>query len=181
MSRRFDDSDLDDYPRPRRRRPQKKSDSNTVVVIVAIIGVAILLLGGGLVGGLLVLREQGVPRIEVAGNAPASDLDLLAGSWESTFRDAAGRITMHKVKEINGNTETATWYRPDGTVFRVNRVEFRLLTRGQNKVFSYFNGWVLNGPDAGQRFPSGEYVYTLEGDTWTEFDPGGVIVWTRRR
>ena len=40
----------------------------------------------------------------------------------------------------------------------------------------------MDGPGAGQPFPSGEYVYTLEGDTWTEYEPnGGVIVWTRRR
>src|SRR5437016_4739296 len=133
MSRRYDDSDLDDYPRPRRRRrPEKKSDSNTLVVIVSVIGIAILLLGGTLVGGYVLLRER-APRLAVVGNAPASDLELLAGRWESTFLDATGRVTMHKVKEINGTTETATWYRPDGTVFRVNRVEFKLETRGQDK------------------------------------------------
>jgi hypothetical protein len=91
-------------------------------------------------------------------------------------------VTMHKVKEIVGNTETATWYRADGTVFRANRVQFELGTRGMEKVFRYSNGIVLVGPDAGQPFPSGEYVYTLEGDTWSEFEPtGGTIVWTRKK
>jgi hypothetical protein len=87
---------------------------------------------------------------------------------------------MHKVKEITGTTETATWYRPDGTLFRVNRVQFELVQRGPDKVFRYFNGWATDGFGAGQPFPSGEYVYTLEGDTWTEYDPGGPIMWTRR-
>jgi hypothetical protein len=93
-----------------------------------------------------------------------------------------GRVTMHKVKEIVGNTETATWYGPDGRAFRVNRVEFALETRGNAKVFRYFNGWVTDGNGwGGQPFPSGEYTYTLEGDTWNEFDPGGLIIWTRKR
>jgi hypothetical protein len=49
-------------------------------------------------------------------------------------------------------------------------------------VFRYFNGWVLNGPGAGQPFPAGEYVYTLDGDIWMEYGPGGeTIMWTRMR
>ena len=67
-------------------------------------------------------------------------------------------------------------------MFRINRVEFQLDVRNGAKVFRYFNGWATDGTGmGGQPFPSGEYVYTLEGDTWTEFDPGGLIVWTRRR
>jgi hypothetical protein len=127
-------------------------------------------------------RGRLIPTLPSSETSSASDLERLAGRWESTFRDSIGRITMHKVKEINGVTETATWYRPDGTVFRVNRVEFQLETQGQNKVFRYFNGWVVDGPGAGQPFPSGEYFYSVEGDTWMEYGPTGeTIVWTRAR
>ena len=143
--------------------------------------VGFVVLAGTAIGGYYLLRQKALPGLGIA-NGPAGDLDLLAGRWECTFRDPAGRVYMHKIKEINGNSETATWYRADGTVFRVNRVEFQLDTRGDKKVFRYFNGWASDGVGLGQPFPSGEYVYTLEGDTWTEFDrAGGTIVWTRMR
>jgi hypothetical protein len=72
--------------------------------------------------------------------------------------------------------------RPDGTVFRVNKVEIELVVRGQSNVFRYFNGWATDCVGVGQPFPAGEYMYTLNGDTWTEFGPSGeTIVWTRRR
>lgn len=183
MPRRRDDWDDDDDLRPRRRRPpaRRKEGSNTAVILVVVIAGLVLLLAGGGVVGYLLLKKT--PRgLDGAAGTVASDLDRLSGKWECTFRDPAGRVTMHKVKDIVGTTETATWYRPDGSVFRANRVEFELVTRGRDKVFRYFNGRVLVGPDAGNPFPPGEYVYTLEGDTWTEFEPtGGVIVWTRKR
>jgi len=140
-----------------------------------------LLLAGAAVAGYMYLRTKPGSGTGLALGSNATDLERLAGEWECTFRDPTGRVTMHKVKQVRGTTETATWYRPDGTVFRANRVEFQLDVRGGDRVFRYFNGVVLVGPDAGQPFPSGEYVYTLEGDTWKEFDPGGLIVWTRRK
>ena len=173
------DSDFDDHPR-RRRRPKKESNSN-VALIVTLLGLGLLFLVGTAIAGYLIPRAK-PPGVGVDSTVGVSDEVRLAGQWESTVRDATGRVTMRKVKEINGTTETATWYRADGSVFRVNRVNFQPATRGQSKVFRYFNGWVVDGPGAGQPFPSGEYVYTLEGDTWTEFGPGGeVIVWTRKQ
>jgi hypothetical protein len=180
MRRRDDESDLDPAPRRRRRWVKKKSGNGPFLVLVCL-GIGLLVVAGTAVVGYVLLRGKPAANLGLAGDLPKSDLELLAGSWECTFRDPAGNVFMHKVKQIAGTTETATWYRPDGSVFRVNRVEFELAVRGTNKVFRYFNGWVVDGPGAGQPFPSGEYVYTLEGDTWTEYDAGGPIVWTRRR
>jgi hypothetical protein len=175
------DSDLDDDPRPRRRRRPRKESGSNIAIILVLVGLGILFLIGVAIGGYVLLRTK-PDGIGINSTTVASDEVRLAGQWESTFRDATGQITMRKVKEINGTTETATWYRPDGSVFRVNRVSFQVAMRGQSKVFRYFNGWVVDGPGAGQPFPSGEYIYTLEGDTWTEFGLGGdVIVWTRKR
>jgi hypothetical protein len=180
MPRRDYDSDLDRRPR-RRRRPQRRRSDNRGVVIAYSVVFGVLFLGAAGIGVYVLLRAQ-PEGWNVGGGAARTDLERLAGTWETTFRDPAGRVSMHKVKVITGTTETASWYRPDGSAFRVNRVEFALDVRDSKKVFRYFNGWVVDGPGAGQPFPSGEYVYTLEGDTWTEFEPsGGVIVWTRRR
>ena len=175
MPRRDYDSDLDDEPPRRRRRARRKPD-NRLVVILLCLGFGLLFAAMAAVGLYVLLRDK-----PTASTVAASDLERLAGSWECTFRDPAGQVTIRKVKMIAGTTETATWYRADGTVFRINRVEFALDVGGRDKVFRYFNGWVIDGPGAGQPFPSGEYVYSLEGDTWTEYDPGGVIVWTRKK
>jgi hypothetical protein len=180
MPRRDYDSDLDPPPR-RRHRPPKRSESNAVLILVAAGTGLLLLLGGAAVAGYVLLRAKPAGLPGIATGSGGTDLERLAGDWECTFRDPAGRVTMHKVKQVRGTTETATWYRPDGSVFRANRVEFQLDVRGGDKLFRYFNGVVLVGPDAGQPFPSGEYAYTLDGDTWTEFDPGGPIIWTRRK
>lgn len=144
------------------------------MVLYVCLGVGLLFLVGLTVGGFLLLRTKTA--------AVGNDLDRLQGRWECTFRDGAGNITMHKVKEISGSTEKATWHRADGSVFRVNRVEFVLQVRGNSKVFSYFNGSAIDERGFVQPFPSGEYAYTLEGDIWTEFPIGEpVIVWTRVR
>jgi len=173
MPRREFDSDLDEPPRRRQRRPRKEKSSNPTLILVCV-GIGFLFLVVLSVGGYFLLRAK--------SPAVGSDLDRLAGRWECTFRDGTGRITMHKVKEISGTTETATWYRADGSVFRVNRVEFALIVRGNSKVFSYFNGTVIDDRGIVQHFPPGEYVYTLEGDIWAEFPIGEpVIVWTRSK
>jgi hypothetical protein len=171
MPRRDYDSDLEPRPRRRPRGARGGSDSKTVLILVCV-GVGLLFLVGAVAIGVFVLQ----------GSGGKKDLERLQGSWESTFRDPAGNVAMHKVKVIDGNTETATWYDANGNKFRVNQVQFDLRTDGGSKRFRYFNGRVLFGPDAGMPFPSGEYVYTLDGDTWTEYvAPTGTIVWTRRR
>lgn len=181
MPRRDDDfdSDLDDWPQPRRRPAKKKKKDATWIVILACVAVFLVLAVGGAIGGYLWLRGSGPVG---PANPAAGDLERLAGQWQATYRDPAGRVYMYKIKEINGTTEVVKWYRPDGMLFRTNEVEFQLDTRGGAKVFRYFNGWATEANGMRQPFPSGEYGYTLEGDTWTEYDPAGAtIVWTRKR
>src|SRR5262245_9252185 len=121
MPRRDYDSDLDLPPRRRRRR-RKPDSSSTVILLCVGGGLLLLLLVGAAVGAYIVFRAK-PDGSGVATGPGASDLERLAGTWECTFRDPTGRVNMHKVKQITGTTETATWYRPDGSVFRVNRVE----------------------------------------------------------
>src|SRR5215208_5325643 len=143
MPRRNDDSDLDPEPRRRWRQPARQSDDKTVLILVGV-GFALLFAACAAVGAYVLLRDKPA-NLNLAGGPAGSDLERLAGAWECTFRDPAGRVFMHKVKEITDTTETATWYRPDGSVFRVNRVQFELVQRGPEKVFRYFNGWVVDG------------------------------------
>src|SRR5262249_24690631 len=156
--------------------PEKPDNRLIITVLCLGAGLFILAAAGAVV--YVLVRDKGIAPGPAGGGAGGGgDLERLAGAGGGTFRGPRGRGTLRKVKEIVGTTETATWYRPDGTMFRINRVESALAMRGPEKVFRYFNGVVLHGPDAGNVFPSGEYVYMLEGDTWTEYDPGGVIVW----
>src|SRR5262249_15143745 len=120
MPRYDDDSDLDYEPRPRRRRRRRKQNNRLIIILLSL-GAGLFVAGLVGAGIYVLLRDKG--GVWGAG-APAGDLERLAGSWECTFRDPNGRINMRKVKEIVGTTETATWYRPDGSVFRINRVEF---------------------------------------------------------
>lgn len=114
------------------------------------------------------------------GGALKEDLRKLEGKWEHTFKDKDGKALVRKVKEVKGNTEKVTWYLPDGTVHMVNTVDFKLEMRGKDKVFSYFNGKVVEGPAKGQEFQSGSFVYTLDGDTWTEVtETGEKFPWRR--
>jgi len=107
------------------------------------------------------------------------DLRNLQGMWEHTFKDRDGN-PVRKVKDLKANTERVTWYAADGAILLVNTVEFRLGMKGNEKVFTYFNGMVVDGPPKGTPFESGSYSYTLEGDEWTEIMTSGEkFVWKR--
>ena len=125
MPRREYDSDLDHGHGRRRRRVKKSPKSNPVMILVCV-AIGLVFVAGAAVTCYLLLRAKAAPQGLVA-NPGVSDLERLAGQWECTFRDPAGNIVMHKVKEIIGKIETATWFRPNGSVFRINRVEFELV------------------------------------------------------
>ena len=100
------------------------------------------------------------------------DLKKLQGKWEYTF-DAGDLKGLRKVKEIKGNTERVSWYTPDGKLFCVNKVEFKLQKQGDDRVFSWFNGTVTEGEGKGTAFADGSFVYRLEGDRWIESGSDG--------
>jgi len=109
-----------------------------------------------------------------------ADLGKLEGNWEFTFTDKDGNVVGRKVKEIKGNNEKVTWYLPDNTVFSVNTVEFKLEAKGKDKVFQYFNGKVVEGAAKGEKFADGSFLYSLDGDTWTEITGSGEkFAWKR--
>jgi hypothetical protein len=146
--------------------------------------------------------DQGVPLSEVSpeeatpmlsiGFMPRSHLDgpnrlmddflRLQGTWEYTFRNDDGQVIVRKVKEIKGRSETTTWYSPDGSVQQVSVVQFALEVRGPNRVFRYFSGSTYKGQDRIGSIADGSFVYTLDGEVWTEIDPSGrAFSWRRAK
>jgi hypothetical protein len=109
------------------------------------------------------------------------DLRHLQGKWEHTFKEGEPNAGIRKRIEIENNKQTVTWYLPDGHVFAVNVVDFKLEMKGKRRVFSWFNGKVVEGVYKGQPFQDGSCVYELPGDEWTETLPFGdaKIVWKR--
>jgi hypothetical protein len=132
---------------------------------------------GAFVFGSVGAVRAGEPNDERALKA---DLGKLEGKWEFTFTDKDGKVVVRKVKEIKSNNEKVTWYLPDNTIYAVNTVEFRLEAKGKDKMYRYFNGKVVDGPAKGEKFPDGSFLYSLDGDTWTEItDSGEKFAWKR--
>jgi hypothetical protein len=105
----------------------------------------------------------------------------LQGKWEHTFKEGEPNAGIRKVIEIENDKQTVTWYLPDGEVFAVNVVDFKLEMKGKLRIFSWFNGKIVEGPYKGRPFQDGSCVYTLGVDEWTEVLPFGdtKIVWKR--
>src|SRR6188474_2580164 len=99
MPRWDDDSDLDWEPRRRPRRARRKPNTGPVIVLV-FVGLGLLLLAAAGVGAFLLVRWKAAEVGVVAAGPAESDPDRLAGTWESTFRDPLGQVTMRKVKVI---------------------------------------------------------------------------------
>jgi hypothetical protein len=111
------------------------------------------------------------------------DLRKLQGKWEYTFKDRERKVLVRKVKEIKDETETVTWYLPNGEVAQVNRVDIKLERKGDDRILIYSNWKFLEGPQKGREFPgkNGSFFYKLDGDIWTSVLETGVgeIPWKR--
>lgn len=111
------------------------------------------------------------------------DLRKLQGKWEYTFEDEQGKVVIRKVKEIKDETETVTWYLPDGKVYQVNRVDIKLEKKGRDRILTYSNWKYLEGPEKGKEIKGkiGSFVYKIDGDAWTEvLEMGqGELKWKR--
>ncbi len=144
-----------------------------------------ILLGGLLVAlvailGLTVERNWAEEEKELK-----ADLRKMQGKWEYTFKDEQGEVQIRKVKEIKDETETVTWYLPDGKVYQVNRVDIKLEMKGKDRLLIYSNWKYLEGPEKGKEIQGklGSYVYKIEGDAFTEvLETGeGEIQWKRMK
>ena len=73
-----------------------------------------------------------------------------------------------------GNFATSADHRSEETLFR------ELSKARPGYGFLMEERGVVEGPDKGKKFASGSFVYTLEGDTWTEVtDTGEKVAWKR--
>jgi hypothetical protein len=100
--------------------------------------------------------------------ALAQDLKLLQGKWEMLHvNDAAGKPTLHSVKEIEGNRETLRRYDvKTGKLLREHTVEFKLSKSGDVHVFTFYA--VGGDPSQGASF-----VYKVDADNF--YDVPGLL------
>jgi hypothetical protein len=102
-----------------------------------------------------------------ADQASKANLALVQGKWE---RKPAGNEVRLAVKEIDGTTETVTFYGQGDKILRKHRVEFRLDRKGPVNVFTYFNGEILDGENKGEKFPTNpeSYIYRVDKKEFVE-------------
>src|SRR5262249_59746712 len=118
MPRYDDDSDLEYESRPRRRRrrvPEKPD--NRLIITVLCLGAGLFLLAAAGAVVYVLVRDTGIAPGPAGGGAGGGgDLERLAGSWECTFRDPTGRVTLRQAKGNVGATATAPSDRAHATV-----------------------------------------------------------------
>jgi len=103
------------------------------------------------------------------------DLAMVQGTWEHEVRDRQGKVLGRIVKHIQGNKEMVIHERADGKVTHAHRVEFQVLRANGVRVFRFFNGEVMEGPNKGQKMGDpASYVYRVTEDAFTEIS--GFIV-----
>ena len=132
------------------------------------------------------------PQSSAAPDA-VKDPDLLQvqGRWERHEPAGSSAPYRRAVKEITGNEEFLTYYRPDGTVWRAHRAQFKLSLTGDVKVFTFSNVQITDGDGKGSRFPGASaYIYVATDSQFKEvsgFLPGqeaqapSVLVWKRAK
>lgn len=95
----------------------------------------------------------------VADAPGRQDLLAVQGRWERE-EGSPGAPYRHVVKEVMGNEEVVVYYRPDGTIWRAHRAQFKLSRTGDVKVFTFSNVQVTDGDGKGSRFPGpSSYIY----------------------
>ena len=154
---------------------------NKSIVIPAIVALAW--------AALLLAAEPG--KTAAGGATEVQDLLEVQGKWEREEPEGGGAPYQRVVKEVKGNEEVVTYYRPDGSLWRTHRAQFKLSRTGDVKVFSFSNVQVTDGDGKGSRFagPS-SYIYVATDRQFKEvtgFLPGqeaqppSVLVWRRAK
>jgi uncharacterized protein (TIGR03067 family) len=128
-----------------------------------------------------------------AAQKDPSEADLLAvqGRWEREEPSGSANPYRRAIKEVKGQEEVVTYYKPDGTVWRAHRAQFNLSRSGDVKVFTFSNLQIIDGDGKGTRIQQGRsYIYVATDRQFKEvsgFLPGqeaqppSVLVWTRAK
>lgn len=94
-------------------------------------------------------------------------LEEIQGEWR--LDQTNGRWTT---KTIEGNKDSLIRYEQDGSIRAAHRSEFQVREHEGVKVFKVTRMEFTEGPQKGLVVPAaflgGGYVYTVDGDTWTE-------------
>ena len=100
--------------------------------------------------------------LATCGVVTANDLASFQGTWEMTGTNAG--VPIRVVKIIEENKETVEVY-SNGNLTQKHHVEFELRAFGPAKVFVWTKGQITVGPRAGQRLPSGRFIYRIDDKT----------------
>jgi hypothetical protein len=115
-----------------------------------------------------VLRVLGVICIDLIFSASlaAGDLETLQGIWETTIQQNGRQYRA--VKTVEGNCETVDVFAGEHLIRR-HVVDFEIDEAGQMKIFTYGNGQITIGADAGKKLPDGKFIYQISDDQnrWT--------------
>ena len=109
------------------------------------------------------------------GEASEEDYQAVQGVWERTLKQGLFG-SQRIVKEIDGDSETVTYYNADGTVNYANRVKVTLYRFGPIGVFKYSDWVYVAGPSAGEEEEiEGYYIYKVVDDGQTFVEINGVL------
>lgn len=102
-------------------------------------------------------------------SAEEQDLAAVQGTWvRKAGADAYGDV-RRATKEINGSHEVVHFYDAGGTLLRAHQVDFKLGSRGDVKIFTYFNWEAIAGPDKGLKVAAPtSYIYRADPHTFVE-------------
>jgi hypothetical protein len=96
------------------------------------------------------------------------DLEQLQGVWVRSERSglfSSTRIT----KEIQGDTETVTYYDSDGKVREAHTVKVKLRRAGPIRIFGFSDQVFTAGPNKGTKDSATKaYLYKIVGNTFVE-------------
>lgn len=109
------------------------------------------------------------------GESLKAELASLQGKWEQATTTTPGQQKNARiVKEVSGDRETVHRYDPDGKLLQTARATFKLSEAGPVRVFTFFNGEVIDGLGKGRKQSKAiSYIYRLDGDEWIEV--GGML------
>ena len=96
------------------------------------------------------------------------DYEKIQGTFAHEVRDKEGRVRGRIVKYIKDRKEMIVHERADGVVTHAHRADIELGRMRGIRLFRHYNGEIIEGPQKGQKFADGVYIYRIDDRAFTE-------------